>query len=197
MTTAAAFLLATLTLLAAPGPTNALFAASGATVGVRRSLVLIPSAILGYVVTIGLLIGFVGPAAAAHPWLPISIKIVASVWLGWSAVTLWNKAEAASKSIGTVVSPQRILLTTLINPKTLIFAFVIFPQTGLGDCAPFALAFAAIVALTGLAWIGLGRSIARSSPRLATPMRIARTAAIVLGLFAAWIGTSAVAAALS
>ncbi len=61
------FLATALATLAAPGPTNALFAMSGALHGVRRSLVLIPAGAAGYLIAVTLLGLALGPALAASP----------------------------------------------------------------------------------------------------------------------------------
>jgi hypothetical protein len=64
------FTLAVLAILGTPGPTNTLLATSGAGVGLRRSLVLLPAEACGYLISI-LLLGLVlGPVVAASPVEP-------------------------------------------------------------------------------------------------------------------------------
>jgi threonine/homoserine/homoserine lactone efflux protein len=188
------FALAVVALLAVPGPTNTLLAASGAAIGVPRSLRLLAFEISGYLVAIGVLIQVVGPLAASHAFVPIVSKLVASLYLTWSAMRLWRDADAELASVPAPASPLRVFVTTLLNPKALIFAFVVFPHGDMAVLAPFVALFSVLVVCIGCGWIGLGNLIARSSARVATPARISRLAAIALGLFATVIASSAVAA---
>jgi threonine/homoserine/homoserine lactone efflux protein len=189
-----AFVLAVAALLSVPGPTNTLLAASGAAIGIRSSLRLVPMEILGYLVAIGCLLAVVVPLTASHPLVPIASKLLASAYLTWSAVQLWRDGGAELMKVPAPASPGRLFLTTLLNPKALIFAVVIFPHTGLVTLAPHAAVFSALVAGIGGGWIVLGSLIARSAAGSATPRRISRLAAIALGIFATLIAGSAVAA---
>jgi len=166
------FVLSVIALLAVPGPTNTLLAASGAAIGPRRSLILIPAEISGYLIAIGCLLAIVQPLAASHPMIPVASKLLASAYLAWT----------------------RLFLTTLLNPKALIFAFVIFPHTALTTLAPYAAIFVVLVAIIGAGWILLGGLIASSAFGTATPRRISRIAAVALGVFATLIASSPVAA---
>jgi threonine/homoserine/homoserine lactone efflux protein len=194
MTGAWTFVLSVIALLAVPGPTNTLLAASGAAIGPRRSLILIPAEISGYLIAIGGLLAIVQPLAASHPLIPVASKLLASAWLAWTAVRLWRDGGAELLTVPAPASPARLFLTTLLNPKALIFAFAIFPQTGLTTLAPYVAVFAALVAIISAGWILLGGLIARSAFGTATPRRISRIAAIALGVFATLIASSAVAA---
>ena len=189
-----AFVVAVAALLSVPGPTNTLLAASGAAIGIRSSLRLVPMEILGYLVAIGCLLAVVEPLTASHPLVPIASKLLASAYLAWSAAQLWRDGGAELMKIPAPASPGRLFLTTLLNPKALIFAFVIFPHTGLATLAPHASVFSALVAVIGGGWIALGSLIAHSAAGSATPRRISRFAAIALGIFATLIAGSAVAA---
>jgi threonine/homoserine/homoserine lactone efflux protein len=93
------------------------------------------------------------------------------------------------------VSAAEIFVATALNPKVLIFAFAIFPRAGLYSTATLMLLLAMMASLCGAGWIALGRMVADSAGRLATEGRIARSAAVVLGLFATIMAGSAVAAA--
>ena len=188
------FILSATALLAVPGPTNVLLAASGAAIGMRRSLGLIPVAIAGYLIAVTCLIVAIQPVAAAHPAIPIASKLVASAYLAWTAVRLWRDGGAVLTAIPTPATPTRMFLTTLLNPKALIFAFVIFPQTDLAQLASNSAIFAALAAVVGTGWVALGSLIAHSAPGVATPGYISRVAAVALALFAALMASSAVAA---
>src|SRR5437867_4767911 len=87
-----AFVVAVVTLLAVPGPTNTLLAASGAAVGFRRSLRLIIGETTGYLVAIVILMQVLAPFVAGAPAGPIVAKAFASVVLILLAIRLWRHA---------------------------------------------------------------------------------------------------------
>ena len=187
----AAFVVAVVTLLAVPGPTNTLLAASGAAVGFQRSLRLIIGETMGYLVAIVVLMQILAPFVAATPAGPIVAKAFASVVLILLAIRLWWRADAEMTVVSGPISIGQVFVTTLFNPKALIFAFVIFPRTNLHDLVRFFALFAILVIGIGCAWIGLGRAIGSSAGRLATQSLIARGAAVALTVFAALIAGSA------
>ncbi len=197
MTDPLAFALAVLALLVVPGPTNTLLAASGATSGFRGSLRIIPAEISGYAIAIGLLMIVFGPLAAAHPALTVLSRLVASLYLAWSAVMLWRHAEGTATAGGGRIDFRRVFTTTLLNPKALVFAFVIFPPPGSAALPALAGLFAVLVVGVATLWIAVGAGLARSASEVATPARISRVAALVLSLFAVLIGGSAIAAVLA
>ncbi len=95
MTETAAFLLASLALLATPGPTNALLATAGAVRGFRGALPAVPAAIAGYGVAIGLLVGLAGPAVAASPLVAAGLKAAAGLYLIRASLKLWRDGARA------------------------------------------------------------------------------------------------------
>jgi threonine/homoserine/homoserine lactone efflux protein len=187
-----AFVVAVVTLLAAPGPTNTLLAASGAAVGFRRSLRLIIGETTGYLIAIVILMQILAPFVAGAPAGPIVAKAFASVVLILLAIRLWRHAGAEITVASGPISIGQVFVTTLFNPKALIFAFVIFPRSNLPDLVPLFALFAILVIGIGCAWIALGRVIGSSAGRRATHGLIARCAAVALTVFAAVIAGSAI-----
>lgn len=179
----ATFALAVLALLATPGPTNTLMAAAGAQRGVIPSLPLLAGELGGYLVAITVWTELVGVAAATQPWVPVAAKLVASAFLGWSAWKLWGNAGRADLA-ERGITLGRVFATTLINPKGLVFAFAIFPATGLAGRLPYLVLFGLLVVVTALGWMGLGTLAARSASGHLTSSRIDRLTAIVLLVFA-------------
>src|SRR3954452_12235842 len=125
-----AFLFTVVMFLAVPGPTNTLLAASGAAVGFRRSLRLIVGETSGYLVALVILMHVLAPFVAGAPAGPIVAKAFASVILILLAIRLWRHAGAEVMVASGPISISQVFVTTLFNPKALIFAFVIFPHTG-------------------------------------------------------------------
>jgi threonine/homoserine/homoserine lactone efflux protein len=185
------FLLSVATLLVVPGPTNTLLAASGASVGFRRSLRLVLGEITGYLIAIIVLMQVLAPFVAGAPAGPIVAKAFASVVLAILAVRLWRRADNEIASASGPFSVGQVFVTTLFNPKALIFAFVIFPRSSLPETVRSFALFAILVIVIGCAWIGLGRVIRSSAGRRATHSLIARSAAVALTVFAAVIAGSA------
>ncbi|RAU22257.1 hypothetical protein CU669_09020 [Paramagnetospirillum kuznetsovii] len=187
-----AFAVAVLTLLATPGPTNTLLAASGATHGLRPSLKLIPAEICGYLITICLLLGIAAPLIAAHAMIGVALKLAACLWLICCATRLWRAAALELEQTRTNLSARRVFVTTLINPKALIFALAIIPPGSPVEIAPWLAAFSGMVIMVATGWVAAGASLARSAGHLATPRRICRATALALVVFAMLVGGSAV-----
>ncbi len=181
----ATFGFATLALLALPGPTNALFTAAGAANGIPRSLKLIGFAIAGYAIAIGALTAVLGTVDGSHSLLHVAIRLVAGAWLLWSAWRLWQMPLQAPASL--VVTPGRIFVTSLLNPKALVFASAIFPAAESANLAARAALFMLAVAATGSAWTAIGSLLTETAAEGATPRRIARISAVCLLGFALWV----------
>lgn len=177
------FVLAVLALLATPGPTNTLMAASGAQRGVGRSLPLLAGELGGYLIAITVWIELVGAVAAGHPLVPVVAKFIAAAFLVWSAWKLWANAGHADLA-QRGVTLGRVFATTLINPKALVFAFAIFPPVGLAARLPYLSVFAALVLATAIGWMTLGTVAARSSAGLLTSSRVERITAVAQSVFA-------------
>jgi len=186
------FILAVLTVLAAPGPTNTLFAASGASVGIHRSLRLAPAGIGGYLVSITALDSLIGPVVALHPLALPALKASASLWLFYCALHLWRDVGSGLPGATTPISFRQVFFTTSVNPKALIFAFAIFPQVPVIQLLPWFVEFGMLVFLVAFGWIGMGVLIARSAEALATPLRIRRATALGLAAFAMFFASSAI-----
>lgn len=192
MTQPIAFLLAALTLLATPGPTNVLLAMSGAASGWRASLPLLGAALGAYLGSILLLGLLLGPLAKASPLFAIGLKTACALYLVWLAVRLWRQGGAALTS-AEPVSLAQLFTATLLNPKSIIFAFVILPHLADGDLTgamPYLAALAALILLVGGGWISLGAALRAGGGGRVTGGLVRRAGALALAVFAAVLGSS-------
>lgn len=178
-----AFILAVLGLLATPGPTNTLMAASGAQRGVRKSLHLLAGELGGYAIAITVWIEIVGAVAAKEPMVGTVAKLVAVAFLYWSAIKLWR--DAGNADLGQRgITLGRVFVTTLLNPKALVFSFAIFPSIGFVERLPYDVVFGVLVVMTALGWMMLGALAQRGSAGLLTSARVERITAGALVVFA-------------
>jgi len=172
------FTLAALALLLLPGPTNALLAASGATIGLPRSLRLLLSAVGGYAAGIAIVravLLVVGTDAATLA----ALRVVSAVYLAGLAFKLWHAVPSADSS---PVTMRQVLVTTLLNPKALIVGLVLMSPDSTAALVQL-LVFAALVPVVAVAWISVGSLIGTSG----WPLRragIPRATAVVLLGFA-------------
>ena len=167
-------------LLLTPGPTNTLLALAGAERGVRRALRLIPVELAGYLTTV-IPLTFIGVGLlATYPQARPVITLVAAVWVMWLAVSVW-RLPAQIIDTGPVVTPRRVFVTTLLNPKALIFGLVLLPSaTGVWiNISNFILQVIVIAIL----WATLGTVMARATPsgKTGLPDWLRRIAALWLG----------------
>ena len=177
------FALAVLAVLATPGPTNTLMAVAGATQGVSKGLKLIAAEVAGYLISISLLIFIFQPVVAALPLAATVLRIGCGSYLAILAITIWR---ASNRDAGqtSLVSFQRVFITTLLNPKSLIFAFQIFPTEGIRLILSFLGVFALICVAAATMWICIGATLRLRTQAFLTGVAIRRITAIVLGLFA-------------
>ncbi len=177
------FLFAAWGLLLSPGPTNTLLALSGAMVGLRRSLRLLPAELAGYLCVTLPLVFFGAALIERWPPLGIAIKLCAGVWVLLLAIRLWRLPEA-SQGTGAI-TVRRIFVTTLLNPKGLIFGLVLLPQAGSPDFPVRLLAFCLSVSLIALIWVCAGSLLRLGPARGGTPPLLRQIAAGWLIILAA------------
>ncbi|MEI2298110.1 LysE family translocator [Ensifer sp. MJa1] len=187
-----AFALAALVLLATPGPTNTLLWLSGASVGLRRSLPLLIGELGGYLAVIIPAVALLAPFLAAHPQLGLALRLAAACWVLYLAYALWTTDAADSE--GAVISVRQVFITTLLNPKALIVALVLLPQTGLAAVSPWIAGFSMLVVIAGSTWISAGAALVQMSKSLPASHLPRRIAAVCLTLFSVGIAGSAIAA---
>ncbi|MCX8998011.1 LysE family transporter [Rhizobiaceae bacterium BDR2-2] len=169
-------------LLLTPGPTNTLLAVGGASAGFRRSLPLILAENLGYMVTIVPLVAFAGPFLDGHPVAASALKLCSAVWVTLLALKLWVTPLGEAGETGLVTFRQ-VFVTTMLNPKALIFGIVLLPNGEFLQTLPRLVVFAGIVAVVAAFWLSAGASILRLASRR-FPSLFCRVAAAFLMVFA-------------
>lgn len=151
------FVLEVLGVLAIPGPTNSLLFVSGVSRGFQASLNLILAEVVTYIISISLLVLILEPATRTHSTISQLIRVLCSIYLAHLAVWLW-RSGGHSAPIAHPITFRRVFLTTLMNPKNLIFAFGIFPTAtpGSGELLPYLEGFSAICIGVASSWIAAG-----------------------------------------
>ena len=179
------FTLAVLALLATPGPTNTLLMTSGATAGPASSWRLIPAEIAGYTIAI-LAIGFVvGPFIAESWTLGMALRACVALYLAWVAIRLWRHPTAEFDS-GRLIRPRDVFITTLLNPKAVLFGLGIVPLHD-PHAVAYMIAFCLMVATVGASWICFGAAIRRGLlPKAGVPL-VPRMGAAVITAFAGYL----------
>ncbi len=153
--TLTAFLAAVLGLLLAPGPTNTLMGIAGAQRGLGHVARLLPAELAGYLTAILPLALLGGQVIDRFPAFALGLKMAAAVWIMILAVNLWRVGAGGGWDGG--VDARRIYVTTVLNPKALIFGLVLLPAPQDAAFAGRLALFCAMVAGVALIWGGLGR----------------------------------------
>lgn len=188
MTDPLLFTLAVLALLATPGPTNTLLATAGASVGFRRALPLVPAEAAGYLIAIGTIGYLLGPAVAASPLLALVLRLAVGLYLLHLAVKLWNGASRSTQAAG-LITPARVFLTTLLNPKAIVFALGIVPLQAENSWLYLA-TFAGLVTGVAAAWIGVGALMGRAMDAAGRGALVPRIGAGAVSAFAVLLLTA-------
>lgn len=182
------FALACLALLVTPGPTNTLIALRAAQAGVAAGLRLVPAELAGYGLTVVPLALFGEELLAEFPAFGSALKLGAALWVGVLAVRLWRSAAPGQGGAG--VTARQVFVTTLSNPKALIFGLVLVPA-GQGGMVVLLGVFALCILSVALLWAVVARSLVQGDSGL-----IRRGASAVLMVFAAFLAQAGLAGVL-
>lgn len=187
------FIAAAIALLATPGPTNTLLATAGASRGARASVQLLFAELAGYLLAILMLRMVLGPVVAAAPLVGHALRIVVVLYLLHLAVTLWRHGSAGANDAAPVTL-RRVFITTLFNPKAIIFAFTLLPAAGgVAELLPFLVALGLATAMIGGCWILLGATLRRGFGHVVPAALGYRCSAAALALLACVILAPALA----
>ena len=192
MTGIITFALGALALLATPGPTNTLLATAGATRGIKASLPLLAGEAAVYIAAILVLRALIGPVVATEPLYGHILTAVVCLYLLHLALSLWRQSDRPPEAIRPVMVAN-VFLTTLLNPKAIIFAFALMPpppDAPLPDLAPWLGALTVMIAIVGLGWICLGAAIRHAAGK-GGPQIGYRLGAVALAALATLLGTTA------
>jgi threonine/homoserine/homoserine lactone efflux protein len=184
MTDPIPFALAVVFLLATPGPTNTLLLTAGASAG-WRALRLIPAEVIGYLTTI-LVVGYViGDRVQGVPAAAFALRALVAVYLLYLAVRLW-RTGVRTHTPHRLITFRDILVTTMLNPKALLFALGIIPVHAANSLAYF-IAFAIMVIAAGSGWALLGVALARGLLPTSSTHLVPRIGAVAITAFAAYL----------
>lgn len=178
-----AFIAVCASLLATPGPTNTLLATSGAEIGWRRSAALLAAELLGYLLAIAILRLALGPLIASRPIVATALQAGVALYLVYLATALWQRSSLPLAH-GRSITFARVFLTTLLNPKGLIFASTLLPPAGFPALLPWLALLSAEIVAIGFGWVLLGSTLQRSLQDPARARIGYRASAAVLGLLA-------------
>ncbi|UFZ01685.1 LysE family transporter [Bradyrhizobium ontarionense] len=187
------FVLSAAALLATPGPTNTLLATAGASRGVRYSVHLLLAELAGYLLAILTLRVVLGPVIATAPLVGHALRVAVVLYLLHLAVALWRHGGASVVDVAPVTS-RRVLITTLLNPKAIIFAFTLLPSAAdAASLLPFLIALGFSTMLIGGGWLLLGATLRRGLGGLVPATLGYRCSAAALALLACVILAPALA----
>lgn len=180
------FALAALALLLTPGPTNTLLGTGGALAGARRALPLVAAELLGYICAISALQLLVGPLYEQLGQLRFGLRLISAVYLAFLAFHLWGRGQPAETR---TITFAKVFTATLVNPKAMVFAFIIIPcswndpRFGL-----YAAILAGLIAGAGTAWVLAGGLLYRNGGQRAAKI-VRRVSSLAMASFSAIVLT--------
>lgn len=174
----AAFFYGQLILVIVPGPTNALLAASGATVGVYRSRSMLLFELLGYETAVVVSRLLLAPVLEQLPLGRLILRAAAALYLLVLAVVLWRSRWTGEARL---IRGHHMFTTTLLNPKTLVTGLVLWPVAHAGLAW---LILSVLLPVGAIAWLWVG-SLARHTASRQVPRLIPKLSSVTLGAFAA------------
>lgn len=188
------FLFGVALILLTPGPTNTLLALAGFGLGLRRALPLLAFELAGYVISISTWGILLVPVQLQFPWIATLVKVASSCYLAYTAIKVWRDARLLQSPQQTTITPKVLFVATLLNPKGLLFALVIFPTHTFETLQSYAFAmitFSCLLVPIGTIWIGLGNVLNNQHLSFISPRKIQQLSSVALGMFSAFIAWAA------
>ncbi len=176
------YVLTVLTILCVPGPTNTLLATGAATLGTWRALPLAFAEIAGYCTSIFTIKTLVRQITTDLSVLRVSFRLLVACYLLWLAWRLFRQADVIG-NVRNVIKPQRVFLTTLLNPKAAIFALGVIPFQTTGLWVYLTIFVLALLA-TGIGWIIIGATLGKLASTSGHTRTIPRVGAAIISIFA-------------
>lgn len=181
-------------LLLTPGPTNTLLFVAGTERGFPRVLRLIPAELAGYLATVVPLTWAGAALLSRFPEARPAIALAAGLWVAWLAIRLW-RLPSAGPAGSRSVRARDVFVTTLLNPKALIFGLVLLPTSTLAGILANLGQFAAQIVVVATLWAGSGALIATRTDGARSVIILRRVAAVWLGVVSATLLARALGAA--
>ena len=129
---------------------------------------------------------FAGPYLAAHPTAASAIKLCSAVWVLLLAARLWTNSPAG---IGApLVTFRQVFVTTVLNPKALIFGLVLLPHGSLQAMLPWLGMFLMIVLTVACLWLSSGATLIRRANGEFPPLLRRIAASLLLCFRPGWQG---------
>jgi threonine/homoserine/homoserine lactone efflux protein len=190
------FLLAVVTILGTPGPTNTLLATAGAAAGVRRSLLLVPAELGGYLTSILIVSGLLHYSAwrtssiTTITTITTALRVVIGLYLLFLAVHLW-RIKLDSLKVQRPITFTNVFITTCLNPKAIVLAVAVIPLR-YPERLVYLAAFSGILIPISLCWIWCGSALARGRFLSLNLLMIFRLSACAVACFALVIVSGAI-----
>ncbi|MDR5769713.1 LysE family transporter [Caballeronia sp. LZ028] len=101
--------------------------------GVRRATPLMAAELAGYLIATSVWGYLVTHAAGFLTWLPTFMRVACSIYIAYLAVLMWRTAVSLPTSARKTVGMRTLFVTTLLNPKAMLFTSAIFPASAFGN----------------------------------------------------------------
>jgi threonine/homoserine/homoserine lactone efflux protein len=121
----------------------------------------------------------------SQPAAAIMLRTIVAAYLITLAVRLWRAGLRASAT-QRLITFRDVLVTTMLNPKALLFALGIIPVHASDRLSYFA-AFIAMVITAGSGWILLGVGLSRGVLPPSAQYLVPRLGAVAITLFAGYL----------
>ncbi len=179
--------LAVLALLVTPGPTNTLLAIAGAERGWRGALRLIPAELCGYLATVIPLALIGARLAEAAPGVRAGLTMAAAAWVAWLAWSLWREPGQMRETL--TVTARRVAITTLLNPKAVVFGLLLLPAPEASRLLANLALFVVLVVAVASGWAFVGAALRAGPPDAppGLPPAWRRGAAALLAGLSVWL----------
>ncbi len=178
------FIAAMLAVLLIPGPTNALLVSSAHHQGIAKTFALVPAQLLGYLYGISIWVLLIHLTLPIWPFLIDILHFASTIYVLWLAFHLWKASHLKTHSqLHKTLTPSQLFITTLKNPKTILFAAGIFPVETWDSYLHYFLVMSVFVLCLipcSLFWIYWGRTVLAGNIKGVSADRIYKGSALFL-----------------